>query len=589
MERTIPLAFAATVDRRPGRVALRWQTEAGWDQLDWRDYADRACRLAGALRALGLRRGERVCLMLRNRPEFHIADMAIQLAGAVPVSIYNSSPPENIGYVAAHARARFAVVEDRFIPRCRAAQPMMPELQAVIGVGAASDADEAFDDLLTGDAVDLTEAAAAVCPADLATVIYTSGTTGPPKGVMLTQANIVFAAGVKEALYGRMLEGLRSISYLPMAHVGERLLTHYLHVTQGTVVTPCPDLGRLSEHLVAIQPEMFGAAPRLWEKLQQAIEAQVAAVAAEEDFAHARTLGLEFFAAEQDGSVDVNLADRWTRARLEAILPFLRPVGLGEVIVAMTGSAPISRSMIDYFVSLGLPLSEAWGMSETSGVGSGGDPFRIRPGTAGRPVPGVEIRTADDGEILVRGPNLFAGYLSDESRTAESFDADGWFHTGDAGVFDAEGNLRIVDRLKEMIVPSSGHNVSPVNLESALKESPLVAQACVVGDGRPYVGALVVVEPRVAGWDAEELRREIRRHVDAVNDRFPRSEQIRAFVVLTEEWPVDGEFLTPTGKLKRRVIRERFAAEIESLYPGSPGSDMSDRQLDLFIAAEERG
>ena len=569
--KTIPGAFAARVAAQGGDIALH--RGAGGEQLRGSDYAERACRLAAGLQALGVRPGGRVALMLRNRPEFHVADMAVLLAGATPVSIYNSSPAERIAYVVNHAEASVAIVEDDFAERIASATSAMPTLRAIVTVGdGAAPGHASLRDLAEAAPVDLDAAAAAAAPGDLATIIYTSGTTGDPKGVMLTHANVMFAVDTYSRVLGRSLRGLRQVSFLPTAHIAERMATHYFHVCEGSVVTTCEDLAALVPTMVAVQPEWFFSAPRLWEKLQGAIEAMAAREPRAGRFAEARRLGWDVFVARRDtGHLPAGLADEWAAVRREAVAPLLSEVGLGEVIIALTGAAPTPRHTAEFFLSCGVPLSEVWGMSETTGLGTW-SPHRIVPGTVGRPVPGVEIRLEPAGEnhgegageVIIRGPCVFAGYLKDPSRTAEVLDADGWLRTGDIGRFDAEGNLAIVDRIKDIIVPSSGHNVSPVQLEALLVECPLISQACVVGDGRPHAAALVVLEPEAA--TRPDVRAEIAAFVDDVNTRVAPAERIVAFEILTDEWPADSDLLTPTLKLKRRAIHHRYADVIERLY-----------------------
>ena len=589
---TATAAFAATVAARPDAVALRGGAGPDARTLTWSQYADEACRVAAALQDAGLLPGERVALLLRNRPEFHVADMGILLAGGTPVSLYNSSPPDRIAYVLDHAGTRFAVVEDVFAERAALARAAAPGLERIISVGDGFAGDLSFKDLVSAAPVDLERAAAGPTPDGFVTIIYTSGTTGEPKGVMLTHANVTFAVDTYHTVLGRSLAGLRQVSFLPMAHIAERLATHYFHVAEGSDVTTCSDLADLVPTMVTVQPEWFFSAPRLWEKLQGALEA----IAASEGgpavaLAAARALGWRVFQAERDhGGAGPELAAEWAAVRRDHVVPLLETIGLGHVLIALTGAAPMPRTTAEFFLSLGVPLSEVWGMSETSGLGTW-SPHRIVPGTAGRPVPGLEVRlraTDDgdraegDGEVLVRGPSVFGGYLHDPARTAEALDADGWLHTGDVGRFDADGNLMIVDRLKDIIVPSSGHNVSPAQLEARIKESPLVGQACVVGDGRPHVAALVVPDPEMARvWAADHdrpgasladiatdpaFRADVEAHIGRINGSVPPAERIAAFAIVGDEWLPDSDVLTPTAKLKRRAVAGRYAPLIESLY-----------------------
>jgi long-chain acyl-CoA synthetase len=578
-------AFAATVGRIGPAVALRGRETGGqWSEMSWDAYAHGACRVASALDALGLRRGERVALMMRSRPEFHLVDMGTMLAGGTPLSIYNSSPPVRVSALLGHSQAVIAVVEDRFLERLEAVRDQLPALRHVVVVGDTADPAGKvvpWSTLLDASPVDLQAAADAVSPEDEATVIYTSGTTGAPKGVLHTHRATAINMAMFSELWGS-LQGLQSISYLPMAHISERNVTHYVHVTMGTVVSCCPDLVELPAVMAEVHPHWWFCAPRMWEKLKAGIEALMARDPARaEAFQSARALGAEVRALRAAGRpVHDTLAAQWDRARREVIQPVLAPLGLDRVRIATTGAAPTPRETHEFFLDCGMPLSEAYGLSECPGITC--DPVDVVPGTAGKPFPGVEVRLADDGEILARGPTLFAGYLDEPDSTAEAIDADGWLHTGDLGVFDEAGNLSVIDRKKEIIVCSSGHNVSPVQVEAALKESVLVGQACVVGHGRPHVVALLVLDPEGAGTFARRegldglTLADLARHpvvlaavehdVAIANERFPRAEQVRAFHLLGEEWLPDSDLLTPTAKLKRREVVARYQTEIDKLY-----------------------
>ena len=546
---TVCSEFVRTAADQPDEPALRWRAGDGFAVKSWREYADEVAAVASGLRRLGVGRGDRVALLTRNRPEFHVADLGALFAGATPVSLYNSSPPAQIEYVLGHSGATVVVVENEaFATRVASVRDNLPALRHVVVIepGASPPPDEVpFASLLAEAPVDLTTAAAEVAPDDLATIIYTSGTTGPPKGVMLTHHNVRYAVEIYARVMPIPLRGLREVSYLPMAHIAERLATHYFHALHGTVVTTCADITALPEYMVDVRPQWWFCAPRLWERLQAGV------------------VGL----AGADASPD---QQRDALARL----------GLDEVRVAVTGSAPLPRSTFEFFRACGIPLSDCYGQSETTGFVSW-DPDDVVPGTSGKPFPGVEVRIADDGEIVVRGPNVFAGYLNDPERTAEVLDADGWLRTGDLGRFDDGGNLVVLGRKREMLVPSSGHKVSPVALEAALKEHPLVREACAVGDGRPFIAALVVLDPEVApGWARDrgiddaagdlaahpDVVAEVQRGIDLVNERFARAEQIRAFALVGDEWIPDSDVLTPTSKVKRAAVHDRYAREIDGLY-----------------------
>jgi long-chain acyl-CoA synthetase len=584
---TVATSFRDTVRARGDQVALRWKDGDGWGEWTWAEYADRACRVASALSALGVQRGDRVVLMMRNRPEFHIADVAALLVGATPVSIYNSSPPEQIQYLVQHSGAVTAVVEDAgFLERILKVRDELPRLEHVAIInddGQAPDGVLHWDDWVAAAPVDLDQAAAIARPEDLATVIYTSGTTGPPKGVMLDHANVTWTV---ESL-GRALDftdptGFRLVSYLPMAHIAERMNSHYQGVTFGYEVTTCPEPSQVAQYLPDVRPQLIFAVPRIWEKMHAGVLAVTS-----RDPEQATALEAALAVGEQEQAyrargepLPADLAETYeTQA---PTLAFVRGVlGLDAVVSAISGAAPIPREVLVFFRSLGVELSEIYGLSESSGPLTW-TPCRVKIGTVGPPVPGCEVRLADDGEVLAAGGNIFRGYLDDPVKTAEALDDDGWLRTGDIGELDDDGYLRIVDRKKELIITAGGKNISPANLETALKASPLIGQACVIGDDRPFVSALVVLDPEVApewakahgvevGSVAElahdpVVHAEIEREVAAANQRFSNVERIKQFTILGDEWLPDSEELTPTMKLKRRGINAKYAAEIEAMY-----------------------
>jgi long-chain acyl-CoA synthetase len=579
------------VEAAPDAVALRRRAGAGWAELTWAEVADQAARLAGAFGRLGLGAGDRALLFLRNRPEFHLADLAALLLRATPVSIYNSSAPEQVQYLAAHSEARIAVVDDiGFLERLLKVRDELPDLRAIV---VADDPDRLapadvlqLADLLADDPADLA-AAAAADPTDLVTVIYTSGTTGPPKGVMVDHANVAWACTGFTLLAGPAPAGERCVSYLPMAHIAERMVTHYAWLWNRSTVTTCPDLNQLSEYLAAVRPNTLFGPPRVWEKLRAGIEAGVAAAGPEKVAGFQQALAVGRQVAElraRDEPLPPPLQAVWEQVEAAAFAPLRARVGLDDLRFAFAGAAPLPVDVLHFLRSIGLPLSEIYGMSENTG-GMTWDPYRVRPGTAGRAYPGADVRLLDDGEVVCRGGIVARGYLKDPDRTADAFDADGWLHTGDIGRFDADGYLSIVDRKKELIITSGGKNISPANVEAALKSMPLVGQACVVGDGRSYLVALLVLDPEVAPvWArgqgvADEVagdlvrlaaepavRAELERGVAEVNARFSSVEGIKRFAVLGKEWLPDSEQLTATMKLKRRGVHRVYADVIEQLY-----------------------
>jgi long-subunit acyl-CoA synthetase (AMP-forming) len=415
----------------------------------------------------------------------------------------------------------------------------------------------------------------AVSADDLLTLIYTSGTTGPPKGVQLTHENLLTAVRGFDEVIAFPDEG-RVISWLPMAHIAERACSHYLPMVLGFSTTCCQDPRQVVAYLPEVQPTWFFAVPRIWEKLKAAIEAGVAAEQDEERkkaTQWALDVGLRKVKADQAGE---ELSDELRAEHAKAdelVLSKIRgKLGLAEVESVNVGAAPTPREVIEFFHAIGVPLAELWGMSETCGYGTCNPPDRIKIGTVGPVSPGAEIQLAEDGEVLMRGPMIMAGYRNQEEQTREAIDEAGWLHTGDVGEFDEDGYLKIVDRKKELIINAAGKNMSPANIEAKVKaSSPLIGQAVAIGDMRPYNVALITLDPDVAPGFIEQngedaVHAEIERGVAAANEQLARVEQIKRFTVLPVEWEPGGEELTPTMKLKRKPISQKYAAEIEALY-----------------------
>jgi long-chain acyl-CoA synthetase len=574
-------AFVRTVARQPDAVAVQ---ELGGEGLTWSQYADRAARFAGGLAALGVGEGDRVVLMLRNRLEFHIADIAVVALDATPVSIYNSSSPEQISYLVNHCKAGVAIVEGGDLTdRVLEAASDCPALRSVVVLGDGPDATIGWDQVAGGEPVDLAAAAAAIDPESLLTVIYTSGTTGPPKGVMISHANVVAASSYLEHFTGREFDdGRRLISYLPMAHVAERMVSHYHHIRRGGQAVPMADLNALPTYLTEVHPDALFGPPRVWEKLVAGIKAQVAA--RDEDtrtnFEEALKIGRQVQRLRSLGEeLPAELAQTWEFVDAMAFAPIREAVGLDRCEFVFSGAATVPAEVIDFLRDIGLPMSEVYGMSENCG-GMTWEPFLVRAGRVGRAYPGIEVITADDGEVLCRGPIVFSGYLDDPERTAEALDADGWLHTGDIGEFDSGGYLKIVDRKKELIITAGGKNVSPANVEAVLKTVPLIGQAMAIGDAKPYLVALVTLDPdavasRFPGRSLAELAadadviHEIAGDVAAANERLSRVERPRRISILDEEWLPDSDVLTPTMKLKRRGVLDRYGAVVVALYEGA--------------------
>jgi long-subunit acyl-CoA synthetase (AMP-forming) len=542
---TLCEAFQHHLAVRPDAPALR---EIGGEPLSWGDYGRRVARLAAGLASLGVRRGDTIAMMLENRVEFHLVDMAALHLGATPFSIYNTSSAEQIKHFFENAGNRILVCEPEYAARAREAGPATLEHIIVLEGAASMEALEALGD----PSFDLARVGRSVSPDDVATLIYTSGTTGPPKGVELTHRNLLSDWRSIAAMMPTRDEG-RLVSYLPCAHLADRSIAHYGALVSGACITTVPDPTRLIEALVDTRPTMFAGVPRIWEKLHATLAARAQSDAA-------------LHAAIEAGPDD-------TDARLEAVRAAVREsLGLDQIDWVASGAAPIAPEVLRFFGALGLPISEVWGMTEVGCVGTANPLDAIRYGTVGRALPGIEVALAEDGELLCRGPNVMRGYRGDPVRTAEALDADGWMHTGDLAEIDVDGYVTIVDRKKELIVNASGKNMSPANIERALKSAgPLIGQACVVGDRRPCNVALLVLDPDgSAGLDASDgdVLARVEAEVAAANARLSRVEQIKAFHLLGDEWLPDGDELTPTMKLKRRAIAEKYEAVIDALYRG---------------------
>jgi long-chain acyl-CoA synthetase len=577
--RTVLDGFVRNVAQRPDGIAFRTLDGETWT---WSEYADRCARFATGLRELGVGRGDRIVLMLRNRLEFHVADTGALLAGATPISIYNSSSVEQIRYLAGHCRAVVAITETGdFADRVVAAASELPSLGGIITVGDAVAGTTPYDDLLASAPADIESVAAQASPDDLLTVIYTSGTTGPPKGVMLNHRNVLAQHVGLEHFLGPDGSGHRFVSYLPMAHVAERNVSHYVHLLWGNVVTPCPDISQLGAYLVGVRPTLLFGPPRVWEKLAAGIRAAIAMRSDDEQqiVGDALRIGRQVQQLRASGGEpDGELADAWQQVDAGIFAPLRKMIGLDECAYAFSGAAPIPAEVIDFLRDIGLPMSEIYGMSENTG-GMTWEPTLVRPGRVGRAYPGTEVKTADDGEVLCRGAIVFPGYLDDPERTREAIDEDGWLHTGDIGEIDDDGYLRIVDRKKEILITAGGKNVSPANLEAGLKTIPLVGQAIAIGDDRPYLVALLTLDPdaiavRFPGRTAQDVASdpsvgaEIAAAVADVNARFSNVEHLRRVAILGEEWLPDSDVLTPTMKLKRRGVLARYGEQIEAMYAG---------------------
>jgi long-subunit acyl-CoA synthetase (AMP-forming) len=568
-------AFQITAEEWADNPALRLKDTDY--EASFAEYAEKVRKRTAGLAALGVKRGDTVGFMLVNRPALHLTDCAAMHLGATCFSVYNTSSPEQVEYVVADAGNTVLVTEQAFLDTVLEAREKVEGLEHVVVIdGEAPEGTISIEELeaLGDPEFDFEAAWRAVEPDDVLCLIYTSGTTGPPKGVQLTHANML---GVWRAVdqIREVKPGGRGISFLPSAHIADRWASLYAQMIYGNTVYCCPNPREMVAYSIEVKPTAWGGVPRIWEKLKAALEA---AMAAEQDAEKrkaaewAMEVGLRRADAYMDGGVPDELQAEWDRAD-EMVLSKVRALlGLDEVESFVVGAAPTPPEVLRFFLALGIEICETWGLSETSAISTFNPPGRIRVGTVGPPIPGTEIKLAEDGEVMVRGPQVMAGYRNMPEKTAEALTKDDWLLTGDIGEFDEAGYLRIVDRKKELIINAAGKNMSPANIEAKLKAaSTLIAQAVAIGDNRPYNVALIVLDAetlaaRGASADDPEIAEEIAKAVETANARLSRVEQIKRYEVLSGEWLPGGEELTPTMKLKRRPIERKYEAEIEALY-----------------------
>jgi len=582
--RTVTDAFLRAVEDHPDQPALA--DAEGSLALTCREYAERVAALASGLKELGVAAGDRVALLMGNRPEFNLIDSAALFLGAIPFSIYPTSASEQIAYIAAHAKPAVYVVDPEARQRMEEAG-----VSGTIFYLENEDGRSALDQIegYAEERFDLNEHSQRITPDDVLTLIYTSGTTGPPKGVELSHSALLFT--IKATLENIPLpERGRLISYLPHAHVVDRFASHYLQMATASMTTTLLDGKTVFSLTPSVEPTLFFAVPRTWEKLRQSLTAELEGGLEADQFRRMLELGSRRVFARSDGSqLDARAEDEWQQLNASAGAQIRRRIGLQEANWLVTGSTTTEPELLRFFAALGMPVCENWGMSENCGVGTLNDPVTPRIGSVGRALPGTELTLAGDGEILCRGPHLMRGYRSDPEATATAIDGRGWLHTGDIGAIDADGFVSIVDRKKEIIINSSGKNMSPTNIEASVRNSsPIIGQVCCIGDARPFNTALIVLDPEAAravaaeaGDDALRLedivehptvKAAVESAVEAANHRLARVEQIRRYRVLPDEWPANGDLVTPTLKLRRQEVLRRYRDIIEDLYrPERPG------------------
>jgi len=573
--RVTELGDAAAICRADGTVALTWS-----------QYGEQVRLVAAGLAARGVRRGDVVAMMLTNRTEFHVVDAAVMHLGAVGFSVYNTSATAQITYLFENARPAVVITEAQYLEKVLAAASGTG-VRLVVSVDESRDGVPTLDAVSDGGADDFDFDATwkAVQRDDIVTLIYTSGTTGDPKGVELTHGNLLYQLEVIPSVVGNLTRG-RVLSYLPDAHLINRWIGQYAPMYFGITVTDVDDPKQLIDVLGRVHPTFFVAVPMLWYKIRARIEALIA-----EQTGPAGALARWALAAGKKKAAvtlaggRLGLLDEAAAVAADAlVLSKIRSrLGMDQLTAAVSGAAPIDVTVLEFMLAIGVPVLEAWGMSETSAVTTVNPRDRLKLGTVGKPIPGTQIRLAADGEILVRGCGVMRGYHRDPTRTAEILDADGWIHTGDIGSIDGEGYLRVVDRKKELIINSGGKNMSPSNIEGALKAAnPLIGAVAAIGDNRPHIVALITLDPDAAAEfasrhgfgvttveelvDHEATQQAVSDAVALANTRLSRVEQIRSWKVLPHYWIPGGDELTPTLKLRRAPIAEKYAAQIDALY-----------------------
>ena len=579
-------------DRHTGPEGPEGPDDAAWRTLTWTETREAALDAAAGLIDLGVAVGDSVAIMATNRVEHFLADMAGVHAAAIPMSIYNTLSPEQVAFIAGESAPRVAVLENAdHLGRWARAMEAAEDLTIVMIEG--QDGHLTWAELLergrarrTSHPDELDQRHRELDPDAPATILYTSGTTGNPKGVVLTHHNVLYEAVSTLEAAGLGDQPQRQISYLPLAHIAERVLGLYgpqmVGSHQYAIGDPAELLGALGE----VHPSAFFGVPRVWEKIKTGISAKLAAdpnpdnVKLVED---SMAAGLAWVSAQEVGGVMTPEIEEAYRKADEAILGFLKLLlGLDQVQWAGSAAAPMPIEVARFMAGLGLKVFDVYGMTETCGAVTANGPDGFKLGTVGRATPGMEIRLGEDQEILVRGPVVTPGYHRQEEATRALIDEDGWVHTGDIGTLDEDGFFAIVDRKKELIITSAGKNIAPSNIEGYLKESPIIGHAMAVGDGRPYVVAILTLDAEIAplvaakmGIDYTDLadlaeRPEIRamaqQAVDAANERLSRPEQVKAFELLPVEWTAESEELTPTLKLKRRVVNTKYSDVLDRLY-----------------------
>jgi long-chain acyl-CoA synthetase len=588
---TIPSRLVDQARRRPGSPALFSKVDGEYRPITWADYADEVRRAGKALIAQGFEPGQHVAILGFNRAEWMVLDLACMSVGGAPAGIYTTSSAEEVRFIAEHSEAPLVLVENKAqLEKVMAVREDLPHLKLIVTMRGVDDVPDpgvitwdAF--LATGADVDDARFDARLDglePDGLATLIYTSGTTGTPKGVMITHRNLTWTADAAQGVVPTIGSDDRSISYLPLSHIAEQMFSIHVPITMGYSVYFAESIEALADNIKEVRPTIFFAVPRVWEKFHAGVSAKLAESSGlkAKIGAWARKVGSQVTDLRNRGeapkgllALQHRLADRLVFHKVKTAL------GLDAVNAAVSGAAPIDKEILEFFGSFDLTILEVYGQSEGTGPSTFNRPGRTKFGSVGIPYPGCEVELADDGEVLVRGGNVFAGYYKDPEGTAETLE-DGWLRSGDLGEFDDDGFLTITGRKKDIIITAGGKNIAPRTFEEGLKHNPLVSEAVLIGDRRSYLSALVTLDLEAATAFAEKhgdggalhrseaIRVEIQETVDEVNARLGRVAQVKKFTILPRELSIDDGELTGTLKVKRGVVADHFAHEIEAMYRG---------------------
>lgn len=591
------------VEEKTDEPALHYREDGTWKSYTWAEYGAMARQFAGAMIEIGCEPGDRINICGYNCPEWVVADVGAMVCGCVPSGIYQTNSADKVGYIVDHSEAKVLVLEDK--EQWEKFDQVRDEVDCCRKVVMIEDIDKIDDDIAISfsdflamgeehlDEVD--ERIDGIDTDDIGTMIYTSGTTGPPKGVMLTHENLSATANMANEVVGDDFVGDDDcvVSYLPLSHIAEQMFSIHLAITLGYPIYFAPSLDEIKETLQVARPTLFFGVPRVWEKFKAAMEQKLAeATGLKKVIVNwSRNVGLE--AGEQIieyGEPRGFTAFKYNIASSLFFDKVKEGVGLDRLKIALSAAAPIGEDVLNFFMSCGIIIREVYGQSEDCGPTSFNypDPGGTKIGTVGKPMPGVEVKIAreegyedGEGEVLVKGPNVFKGYFKAEDKTRETLDEDGWLHSGDIGKFDADGFLHITDRKKNIIITSGGKNIAPAPLEGYIKEFDPIGQAVVIGDDRKFPSALVTLDPEMAPQyaeqhglptDLEELAEHpdfvdvVQKHIDKVNDKFSNVEAVKKFTVLPKEFTQEDDELTPTQKVKRRVVTDKYSDQIDAMY-----------------------